>query len=295
MTSVSPASSSFAFPRPHSPPKPATTLSNAHPYPIKTTSTALLSRSNSTSSSAAPPRHHYVPPSPSQSPSPRREREAYRGHRYSRSLSSSDDLHLPGGAGGVQGPRALPIPPKSAGANGDVNGNQNNGDISPKRWTSVQLAAHLGTTVSREAGEWAAQRGIGGRAFMRLTEEDLVAMGAFSRYSPSSSSFPLLASHRLAPSTSSSSSRGLLMYSCHIRFARGGAVSHTQLPLLHAAVSPACYRDRTRTLFSISLLLFLPCLWSTRSSRFFPPLFCRHARLLSTPLHSFFSSQLFLY
>ncbi|KAJ7210696.1 hypothetical protein GGX14DRAFT_340270, partial [Mycena pura] len=78
---------------------------NAHPYPIKTTSTAALARSNSVSSSPVA-RHHYVPPSPASSPKMDAGRRGeYRGHRYSRSLSSSEDIS------GTQGPRALPIPP----------------------------------------------------------------------------------------------------------------------------------------------------------------------------------------
>ncbi|KAJ6471819.1 hypothetical protein C8R47DRAFT_1222078 [Mycena vitilis] len=195
---------------------------NAHPYPIATTATGVLSRSNSLSSSPNQTRHHYVPPSPSAG---RREREdanasnndngerlgergegeghkkkkeerraEYRGHRYSRSLSSSEDMYtfLPSpssasthGASGSPGPRALPVPPgvsansiaaKSAAASGSYGSYA----LSPKRWTPAQLAAHLDRTVSPEAGAWAADRGVGGKAFMRLGEmgeEELVGMG----------------------------------------------------------------------------------------------------------------------
>ncbi|KAJ7435746.1 hypothetical protein B0H11DRAFT_672426 [Mycena galericulata] len=219
-TSTSP---SFPFPRPRSPTKGelphlqrATTdiKPNAHPYPIKTTSTALLSRSNSVSASPAT-KHHYVPLPPSPSPShsssysgtgaagakDKRTTE-YRGHRYSRSLSSSEDMYLPhshhaasssgGDANGningnasasPQGPRALPIPPgvsnnSIASMNMAANKNTNANGTSPKRWTPAQLAAHLDRTISREAGEWAARRGVGGRAFMRMAEDEMAAMGA---------------------------------------------------------------------------------------------------------------------
>ncbi|KAJ7132841.1 hypothetical protein C8R43DRAFT_1023643 [Mycena crocata] len=211
-TTPSPPSSSFTFPRPRSPTKAETNSlknqspshthpknssadlkPNAHPYPIKTTATALLSRSNSVSSSPVS-RHHYVPTPPSPAPSPAKKdgarRAEYRGHRYSRSLSSSDDMYLPSsgsstanpGSGGVHGPRALPIPPgvsnnSIASMNAAAGAGVYSG-TSPKRWTPAQLAAHLGDAVSHEAGEWVARRGVGGRAFMRMAEEDLAAMGA---------------------------------------------------------------------------------------------------------------------
>ncbi|KAJ7732350.1 hypothetical protein DFH07DRAFT_144015 [Mycena maculata] len=192
--SPSPPSSSFSFPRPYSPTKDV--KPNTHPYPIKTTSTALLSRSNSVSASPAT-RHHYVPPPPP-SPSPNAKesggrRGEYRGHRYSRSLSSSEDMYLPNnansgvGSGGtngnaVQGPRALPVPPGVSNNSIASMGMSANAaalaGTSPKRWTPAQLAAHLGASVSHEAGEWAARRGVGGRAFMRMAEEEMAAMGA---------------------------------------------------------------------------------------------------------------------
>ncbi|KAJ7278267.1 hypothetical protein C8J57DRAFT_1503167 [Mycena rebaudengoi] len=166
---------------------------NAHPYPIRTTSTALLTRSNSTSSQQQNGgRHHYVPP-PSPHPSPHRERTSsnasasgdgngggstgkaggerkgeYRGHRYSRSLSSSEGMAYGGVA--AESPRALPVPP------GFDTTPDNKGittSISPKRWTPAQLAAYLGG----EAGAWTARRGVGGRAFMRMGEEELGRLG----------------------------------------------------------------------------------------------------------------------
>ncbi|KAJ7052087.1 hypothetical protein C8F01DRAFT_1262302 [Mycena amicta] len=203
--SPSPPSSSFIFPnnnlnRPSSPTKSDSGSGshskpdlkpNAHPYPIKTTSTAALARSNSSSSaSPAAARHHYVPVPPS----PQREhsgsggrREEYRGHRYSRSFSSSEDLYSNGSTSSLhEGPRALPIPPnvsnnsiaamKAAAAQAQAQGNSNN--VSPRRWTPEQLAVHLGNAVSPEAGEWAARSGVGGRAFMRMGDDDLAALGA---------------------------------------------------------------------------------------------------------------------
>ncbi|KAJ7830458.1 hypothetical protein B0H14DRAFT_2365864, partial [Mycena olivaceomarginata] len=101
---------------------------NAHPYPIATTATGVLSRANSLSSPAGgnSGKHHYVPPGGAKGRDERRRAE-YRGHRYSRSLSSSEDMYLPSspsgkgeqhggsgngnGGGGGQGPRALPVPP----------------------------------------------------------------------------------------------------------------------------------------------------------------------------------------
>ncbi|KAJ7641801.1 hypothetical protein FB45DRAFT_901042 [Roridomyces roridus] len=184
--SSSPSQSSFVFPRPPSPTKP-----NAHPYPIKTTATGVLSRSNSVTASPSS-RHHYVPTPPSPSPSAKEDgghgaarRSEYRGHRYSRSLSSSEDMYLPspshedGTTKEPQGPRALPIPPNVTN-NSRASLNMQNPEprISPKRWTPEQLAAHLGQAVSQEAGEWAVQRGVGGKAFMRMAEEDMIRMGA---------------------------------------------------------------------------------------------------------------------
>ncbi|KAJ7106995.1 hypothetical protein C8R44DRAFT_858088, partial [Mycena epipterygia] len=192
--------SGFTFPRPPSPSKNPELKPNAHPYPIKTTSTGILSRSNSVSSSPAT-RHHYVPSSPAAaSPAKEGRRGEYRGHRYSRSLSASDDMYLPssgsagnlagngsgsgggGGGGGVQGPRALPVPPgvsnNSIASRNAAAAAAAGPGVAPKRWTPEQLAAHLGSAVSREAGEWAARRGVGGRAFMRMSEEELAEMGA---------------------------------------------------------------------------------------------------------------------
>ncbi|KAJ7053528.1 hypothetical protein C8F01DRAFT_1260512 [Mycena amicta] len=203
--SPSPPSSSFIFPnnnlnRPSSPTKSDSgsvshskpdLKPNAHPYPIKTTSTAALARSNSSSSaSPAAARHHYVPvpPSPQREHSNGGRREEYRGHRYSRSFSSSEDVYSNGSTSSLQheGPRALPIPPnvsnnsiaamKAAAAQAQAQGNSNN--VSPRRWTPEQLAAHLGNAVSPEAGEWAARSGVGGRAFMRMGDDDLAALGA---------------------------------------------------------------------------------------------------------------------
>ncbi|KAF7299576.1 hypothetical protein HMN09_00962900 [Mycena chlorophos] len=96
---------------------------NAHPYAIKTTNSAALSRSLSQSSKDTESRHHYVPPSPSASAGDDKgsggRRKEYRGHRYSRSLSGSEDntnvfYSAPSAnssSSSLQGPRALPIPP----------------------------------------------------------------------------------------------------------------------------------------------------------------------------------------
>ncbi|KAJ7874900.1 hypothetical protein B0H13DRAFT_2348399 [Mycena leptocephala] len=200
----------------HRPPSAADLKPNAHPYPIATTATALLSRANSLSSpSPNQTRHHYVPPSPSASGEFRdgrdgdrekgadkmdketrekseRRRAEYRGHRYSRSLSSSEDMYLPSASpsasakgkdktanGEYSGaPRARarcpsrlgcvhlsrPLPPLLMKTKTQLRRLRH----LPKRWTPAQLAAHLAHTVSAEAGAWAAQKNVGGRAFIRM-------------------------------------------------------------------------------------------------------------------------------
>ncbi|KAJ6523821.1 hypothetical protein B0H19DRAFT_646363 [Mycena capillaripes] len=210
-------SSSSSLSSLHRTPSAADLKPNAHPYPIATTATGILSRANSLSSpSPNQTRHHYVPASPSSSrdeslrdttdDSRAKERRAeYRGHRYSRSLSSSEDMYLPSSSspslssgkgkngngnteytGAPSGPRALPVPPgvsansiasRSAAKSG---GSYSAYAVSPKRWTPAQLAAHLDRTVSAEAGAWAARSNVGGRAFMRMGEmgeEELMGMG----------------------------------------------------------------------------------------------------------------------
>ncbi|KAJ7149974.1 hypothetical protein C8R46DRAFT_1230152 [Mycena filopes] len=208
---------------------------NAHPYPIATTATGVLTRSNSLSSPSAGNggRHHYVPPSPGASPTHARttqttskdgagaeRRTEYRGHRYSRSLSNSEDNTRAygessgGGGGNVNGPRALPVPPgvsansiaaKEAARKGGWSAYA--GGPSPKRWTPAQLAAHLDRTISPEAGAWAARSNVGGKAFMRMREEELEAMGAPPALRPAARALRqevLQLQHQLATSPSSS-------------------------------------------------------------------------------------------
>ncbi|KAJ7452860.1 hypothetical protein FB451DRAFT_1520913 [Mycena latifolia] len=188
---LAPSSSLRAGPRPCSPTKSKPDLKqlkpNARPCPVKMMATVLLSRSNS-ASGAPVARHHYVQPTPpSPAASPAREggrRGEYCGHRYSRSLSSSKNLYLPapasssssangngnnGSGGGIQGPCALPIPP-NVHATSLVN-------TPPKRWTPAELAVHLGNAVSREGGECVVRGGVGGRAFMRMSDEEIVSIG----------------------------------------------------------------------------------------------------------------------
>ncbi|KAJ7278325.1 hypothetical protein C8J57DRAFT_1306461 [Mycena rebaudengoi] len=63
--------------------------------------------------------------------------------------------------------------------------------ISPKRWTLAQLAACLGG----EAGAWTVRRGAGGRAFMRMGEEELGRHGyVFSSSFPDVTLSPLTVS-----------------------------------------------------------------------------------------------------
>ncbi|KAF8143451.1 hypothetical protein K438DRAFT_1875980, partial [Mycena galopus ATCC 62051] len=82
-------------------PRPPSALDlrpKAYPYPIATTATGVFSRTNSLSSPSNQRKQHYV------------RRAEYRGHRYSCSLSSSEDIEYTGG-GSVNAPRALPVPP----------------------------------------------------------------------------------------------------------------------------------------------------------------------------------------
>ncbi|KAJ7452937.1 hypothetical protein FB451DRAFT_1521143 [Mycena latifolia] len=159
-----PSSSSFRTgPRPASPTKskldPKELKPNAHPYPIKMTATALLSRSNSASAPPRPP----TPPSPAASPARegRQPRECH-GNRYSRSLSSSKDMLRRTGPA-----RAAILPNVRANSLAST---------TPKRPTPAELAVHLENPVSREAGEWGARSGVSGRAFMRMSEEEMVSM-----------------------------------------------------------------------------------------------------------------------
>lgn len=152
---------------------------NPHPYSIKTTSTALLSRSNSTNASSNGHSHHYIPSNPSPTNSHiRSNSSAYRGHRYSRSLS--DDI-----------PRPLPLPPsptKLAEPSNPQPFEDNFEDQNPKRWTPYQLSAYLATALRVKSGEsleslpapiakdianFVREARITGKAFLRLSEADL--------------------------------------------------------------------------------------------------------------------------
>ncbi|KAJ7106993.1 hypothetical protein C8R44DRAFT_885675 [Mycena epipterygia] len=184
-TMPSPPSSGFTFPHPPSPSKNPELKPNAHPYPIKTNSTGILSRSNSFQllllvACDAPP----LRPVLARCAEPRKGGAA-RGvpdNMYLPSSGSTGNLNNGSGSGtgggGVQGPRALPVPP---GVSNNSIASRNAAVVGPgvalKRWTPEQLAAHLGTAVSREVGEWAARRGVGGRAFMCMSEEELAEMG----------------------------------------------------------------------------------------------------------------------
>ncbi|KAF8179778.1 hypothetical protein K438DRAFT_1842775 [Mycena galopus ATCC 62051] len=92
------------------PPSAVNLRPNTHPSPIATTATGVFSRANSLSSPSNRRKQHYV------------RRAEYRGHRYSCSLSSSEDMYLPSasasyangeytGGGSGNAPRALPVPP----------------------------------------------------------------------------------------------------------------------------------------------------------------------------------------
>lgn len=157
---------------------------NPHPYAIKSTSTALLSR-NSSSSSTASSTHHYIPSSPSPSPTQTgfgREREYTTRHRYS--ISDS--------------PRPLPPPPLAAALIGDDDTPRRvqrayslPQDVKlpedPKRWTPVEVAIYLTsslnaaagrghdlpTPVARDVATFVQDKKITGKSFLRLNEVDL--------------------------------------------------------------------------------------------------------------------------
>ncbi|KAF8179764.1 hypothetical protein K438DRAFT_1842723 [Mycena galopus ATCC 62051] len=65
------------------PPFAADLHPNAYPYPIATTATRVFSHGNSFSSPSNRRKQHYV------------RRAEYRGHQYSCSISSSEDMYLP--------------------------------------------------------------------------------------------------------------------------------------------------------------------------------------------------------
>ncbi|KAF7335074.1 hypothetical protein MVEN_02257900 [Mycena venus] len=240
------SSSELGVPRP---PSAADLRPNAHPYPIATTATGILSRANSLSSPSNHPnsgKHHYVPPSPAKEGfdggkdgakgkdggkgKDERRKAEYRGHRYSRSLSSSEDMYLPsspstganGGkdkgeySGNMHGPRALPVPPgvsansiaaMNAAAAGSYSAYAASGTLH-----FFFLAAHLNKTGSPEAGAWATRRNVGGKAFMKMSEmgeEELKGMGAPPSLRPAARALRQeVLQNQLSPSSSASDEEG---------------------------------------------------------------------------------------
>lgn len=193
----------FTFPRPLSPTKDDL-KPNPHPYAIKTTSTGLLSRSNSSPHHANNSSHNlYIPSSPSPTSSKTNvKREEYRGHRYSRSLSTDlpRPLPLPPSPSPTRqifntpNPRrsrrseTLPTEPTEPGAAPFTPVTQLD-DLppNPKRWTPSQLSAYLSTALRVRSGEtlqlptavardiagFVRDSRISGKSFLRLCEEDL--------------------------------------------------------------------------------------------------------------------------
>ncbi|KAF8179812.1 hypothetical protein K438DRAFT_2021573 [Mycena galopus ATCC 62051] len=169
------------------PPSAADLYPNASPYPIATTAIGVLSRAKSRMGGSTTTSRRRLRAraacfeagnegsendgKDSNSTGKGREerrRAEYRGHRYSRSLSSSEDMYLPSAP--------------SSNANGEYTGGSGNAaavgsysayatsGTSPKRWTSAQLATHVNTTAVPRAGAWATTRNVGERAFMRMGE-----------------------------------------------------------------------------------------------------------------------------
>ncbi|KAF8179794.1 hypothetical protein K438DRAFT_1977155 [Mycena galopus ATCC 62051] len=174
-------------------------------------------------------------------------RAEYRGHRYSRSLSSSEDMYLPSAsasnangeyAGGRSGnaPRALPVPPgvsanSIAAAAGSYSAYAASGTS-----RNAGPPAHLNTAGTPEAGAWAAMRNVGGRAFMRMGEmgeEELRRMGAPPALRPAARALRhevLASSSSMSLSWCSSISDDEGAHGNHSPFRRPGSTPDVRLP-----------------------------------------------------------------
>ncbi|PVF95301.1 hypothetical protein CPB86DRAFT_764237 [Serendipita vermifera] len=169
----SPSPSSLVFP------------AHGHPYAIKTTSTAVLSRSNSLSGRSPIPPTLYSS-SPNAKPLGRSQSRGHH-HRHTRSLSNASAP-----------PQPLPLPPRRRDSQGaeqlEVPPTPNEGAIAqlpdnPKAWTPSQLSTYLSSAlrfkgggslpapVAKDIAAFTLRERLGGRAFLRLSEENLVSMG----------------------------------------------------------------------------------------------------------------------
>lgn len=172
---------------------------NPHPYAIKTTHTALLSRSNS-SGHNTPSKYFYIPSASTPSRSPTKHAHEYRGHRYSASLTGELRSPLPSALpspshpargeseddGSLRRPRADTLPTHLADGDQPVSTESHEDlPLNPKAWTPSQLSVYLTTAlrvrsgerpperVARDIASWVRREGVGGRTFLRWTDEDL--------------------------------------------------------------------------------------------------------------------------
>ena len=172
---------------------------NPHPYAIKTTHTALLSRSNS-SGHNTPSDYFYHPLTSTSSRSPTKHAHGYRGHRYSTSLTGELPYPLPSPLPSpthpqrseseddalLRRPRADTLPTYLADSNHTPSTEPKEDlPLNPKIWTPSQLSVYLTTALRVRSGErppervthdiasWVRREGVGGRAFLRWTDEDL--------------------------------------------------------------------------------------------------------------------------
>ena len=170
---------------------------NPHPYAIKTTHTGTLSRSNS-SGHNTPSRYFYTPPAgtPTRSPT----KPEHRGHRHSTSLTGELPLPLPSPLASparsqrshseddvsIRRQRADTLPTYLANIDG-ISSAEPEEDLprNPKTWTPSQLSVYLTTAlrvrsgarlperVARDITSWVRREAVGGRTFLRWTDEDL--------------------------------------------------------------------------------------------------------------------------
>ncbi|KAG9048899.1 hypothetical protein FS837_011713 [Tulasnella sp. UAMH 9824] len=187
-----------------------------HPYLIRTTSSSLLTRSNSIGSVHRPPLHVSVTPN-----SPALGRSQGRGHKHTKSRTSAPDpLPLPpqsavepekaplsaaspspdaaqaltsSGVGRLRRSDTLPSVHSSSPARSirveDLPTN-------PKAWTSTHLARYLSSAlrvkgggtlpapVVRDIATFVIDQKLSGRAFLRLTQQDLEVMGMNQLWRP---------------------------------------------------------------------------------------------------------------
>ncbi|KAL0571005.1 hypothetical protein V5O48_010952 [Marasmius crinis-equi] len=179
---------------------------NPHPYAIKTTSTALLSRSNSSSSKHAHAKHHYIPSTPPSNSKRHRTSSSVSNIEIPRPLPIPPPSPSPSDSEGGN-PHTGPPPahqPRRLKRSETVFGSPStppppiNAPLTleelppnPKQWTPSQLSVYLGTAlrisgggpgelpapVANDIAGFVRQRKIGGRVFLRLTEEELEAYG----------------------------------------------------------------------------------------------------------------------